>query len=142
MIKSSQIRKPDLVDFVHRNILFSKKRKPKKDLNKCSKEQLLSFIEKANCMEYFEEWLKAPKPIIFYVDGEEDGDLKTWECSYISIEECRNAFEAEGIKVNNIIPKSNAHICKYCNGIAYGTDKEELCEDCQMLFGHRYYYEL
>ena len=137
-----KVSKKDLVDFVHRNILFSKKKKSKNDLNKCSKEQLLSFIEKANCMEYFENWLKTPKPTAFYVDGEEDGELKVWECEYPSIEECRNAFESEGIKINNIIKKSDAHICKYCNGIAYGTNKEELCEECQMLFGHTYYYEL
>lgn len=34
------------------------------------------------------------------------------------------------------------HTCKYCGGIAEGTCKDILCEDCKECFGHTLYSEL
>ena len=39
------------------------------------------------------------------------------------------------------LPKGK-HVCKYCGGIAEGTYKDLLCEECRECFGHALYSEL
>jgi len=78
----------------------------------------------------------------FMVDGEQNGKEYSWDCEYSSEEECRKAFEAEGIKINKIVPRKGHHRCKYCGGIAEGTMTNLLCEDCREIFGHSFYDEL
>lgn len=44
--------------------------------------------------------------------------------------------------IEMIVPAKGHHICKYCQSIADGSDKDVLCKDCRDLFGHYLYSEL
>ena len=34
------------------------------------------------------------------------------------------------------------YVCKYCNGLVMGINKDELCDECKRLFGHSLFSEL
>ena len=58
-------------------------------------------------------------------------------------EEMLNAFKKEGVvkvKYHRHIP-SGWHLCG-CGNLAIGSDERLLCKDCQMVYGHKYEYEL
>ena len=51
----------------------------------------------------------------------------------------------EDFQDQNVVDVADAntnHICKYCGGIAQGTDKDVLCKDCREIFGHAFFSEL
>ena len=51
-------------------------------------------------------------------------------------------IKSEGYTITKIVPKRGNHVCKYCYSIAEGADKNLLCEECRMMFGHTFYTEL
>lgn len=134
--------KTQMVDFIYNNFTMKGKKIPKKTLNTYSKEALEGIIIKNNCQDRFTNWINKPKMIKFIVDGVQNGTYYSWDCEYPSEDECRKAFEKDGIKVTKIATKSNHHRCKYCGTIAKGKIADLLCDDCRECFGHTYYSEL
>lgn len=68
---------------------------------------------------------------------------KEWDLAkeqYIDLAQRSNAFK--DTKVLDVADANTHHICKYCGGIAKGTDEDVLCRDCYMTFGHTFYSEL
>ena len=137
-----KVTKTQMVDFIYNNFTKGGKKIPKKTLNEYSIETLEGIITKNKCEKELRAWINRPKLIEFMVDGVQDGESYTWDCEYESEEECRKAFEEDGIKVEKIVTKNNHHRCKYCGGIATGKNKDLLCDDCRDIFGHTYYSEL
>lgn len=139
MVKAS---KTQLVDYIHNNFKRGGKKITKKELNSFSTDALMSIVSNNNCEQKLEEWINRPKLVKFMVDGIEDGKTFSWDCEYVSEEECRKAFEQRGVVVEKILPQKGNHRCKYCGGAAEGSDTNLLCEECRELFGHAFYYEL
>ena len=50
--------------------------------------------------------------------------------------------KANCVQKFEMFQRAGHHSCKYCGGLALGTNTNELCDDCKMMFGHYYYYEL
>ena len=48
----------------------------------------------------------------------------------------------EGEVVNLEFLKKGEHFCEYCGKVVEGNDKDVLCDECRMTFGHKYYSEL
>ena len=134
--------KVQMVDYIYNN--FSKKGKkiPKKELNQYSYEYLKSFIKNNNCEENLVAWINRPKLIKYLVDGMQGDLMYLSECEFPNEEDCKAAFENEGIKVIKIATKSNHHRCKYCNQIAESKLSDLLCWECRTTFGHMFYSEL
>lgn len=137
-----KVTKAQMVDYISNNFTRNGKKIPKKTLNEQSIATLEAIITKNNCEKELKAWINRPKMIKFMVDGIQDGKDYSWDCEYPSEDECRKAFEDEGIKVVKIGTASNHHRCKYCGGIANGKEKDILCDDCRMMFGHTFYSEL
>ncbi len=134
--------KTQLINFINENYLLKGKPIPKSRLQKESYESLYNIVDTKKDWDKYKEWLNAPKLIKFMVEGIEKGKVQTWNAQYPSEDECRASFENDGIEVSRIEKASCHHWCKYCGGIAEGTDKDLLCDDCRELFGHTYYSEL
>lgn len=131
-----------IVDYIYNNFSKNGKKIPKKELNTLSKEKLMSVVIVNHCEKQLEAWAKRPKLIKFMVDGKQGGKRYSWDCEYESEEECRKAFEEEGVLIETLVLAKGHHRCKYCSGIAEGTDKNLLCEECRAEIGHIFYSEL
>ena len=134
--------KSQLVDYIYHNFRKGGKKIPKKELINLPETTLRDVVEKNNCEAALEAWINRPKMIKFMVDGLKDGKEASWDCEHPSAEECKRAFEEEGIVVTKIVTAKNHHRCRYCMSIADGTNKDLLCEECKQLFNHTYYSEL
>lgn len=134
--------KTQMVDFIYNNFTRGGKKIPKKILNDYSTENLEEIIVKNNCQDELAAWINRHKMIKFMVDGIQNGKDYSWDCEYPNEEECKRAFENDGIKVIRIATKNNHHRCKYCGGITQGKITDLLCDECREVFGHTYYSEL
>ena len=83
--------------------------------------------------------MKRDKAMQFYLDcmsGCEGAERDGYTNIYLDLKEGRDiAWDGE------FVPKG-AHECQYCYRLARGTDKDRLCDDCAMTFGHSLYSEL
>ena len=53
---------------------------------------------------------------------------------------CQKHYPDE--KITKVVDAKTHHLCKYCGGIAKGTDDNVLCAACRELFGHAFFSEL
>lgn len=134
--------KKDLVNFVNLYVRKDGKKIPKKELNLYSKEKLQGIIKKVDLQKEFETFVKEPKKSKYFVICEKNGNENHFDFKATSKEECINFYEKEGYVVKTVVSSKKYHRCKYCLGIANGTNKDILCEDCKDLFGHTYFHEL
>ena len=137
------ITRKDKIDFVWANFKF-KSGIRKRHIEAMTDDWLDSHIERASLT--VEEWLEQKKWDKYYVSGmtTEHGKYTecVWEVKAKSEEHAIETLKAEGVKVFYAVPTKGHHICKYCKGIAKGTDKDLLCDDCRVSFGHTFYSEL
>lgn len=134
--------KAQLVDYLYNNFELNGSKLTKARLNNTPYESLMKIITNNNCEEELEEWINKPKMEKFMVDGISNGKEYSWDTEAENEEECRKAFESEGIIVKRIANKQNYHRCKYCNGIAEGKQSDLLCDKCRETFGHTLFSEL
>lgn len=127
------------VDFIYKNFKF-KGGMTKKRLNNYSDKALDDFIDKYQ--DDFKLWLSAPKKTKYFVEGRQDGKDLLWKCEAISEESLRKELEDDGVEITRMVPQKGHHVCKYCGGIADGTQTDILCSECRTTFGHYSYYEL
>ena len=136
------VSKAQLVDYIANNFKRDGKKITKKSLNDLSMETLRTIVTKNNCEAQLQAWINRPKLIKYLVDGKRNGKEYSWNCEFASEEDCRKAFEEDGIEIFKIATASDHHRCRYCDCIADGKEKDLLCDDCRSIFGHAYYSEL
>ena len=109
---------------------------------------MLQLINKPDENVYkkeFDKYLAAPKPVKYMAEGYKvsNGEQLSWDISSTqTVEEIVNNMLKEGSMITKIVPSKGNHWCKYCGAIAYGSQKDALCGDCQERFGHYLYNEL
>ena len=134
--------KTQLVDFIYSNFIFIHGVQVTiSGLQKKSKEELEKIIQSTGTKRVFKEYLSS-QTVKFLVDGIQNGEEYSWDCTSNSEKLARKSLEKEGIKITRIVPVKGHHRCKYCQGIAEGSNKNLLCSDCMVTFGHTYYSEL
>lgn len=68
------------------------------------------------------------------------GEREFTKEKFIELLQRTNAFKDK--KVVDVADGNTHHICKYCGEITKGNDEDVLCDECRMIFGHTFYYEL
>ena len=48
----------------------------------------------------------------------------------------------DGYTPVKIVVAKGHHLCKYCNGIAEGSNGNLLCNECRKMYGHTFFSEL
>ena len=136
--------KKELVDFIAENYRDKEGKRPiKKHLAALSGEELRKIISDTNGDKLLESWANRPKVISYYIDAfDQDNKEYVFEAKGISTDLIKKNLEKKGHTVNTIVTKKGHHLCKYCNGIADGTNTDQLCNDCRDVFGHTFYSEL
>lgn len=136
--------KKELVDFIAENYRNKEgKRLVKRHLATFSVEELRKIISDTNGDKLLESWVNRPKVISYYIDAfDQDNKECVYEAKGPSADFIKKDLEKNGHTVNTIVTKKGHHLCKYCNGIANGTNTDQLCNDCREVFGHTFYSEL
>ena len=132
------------IDFINKCLKTKKGTKiTKKYLRNCSDEYIDSICERFN--DTFNNYLANPpkKLTKFYADAvNPEGKVVTFEGKFESDNAFKDDLLKDGYKVKRIVLARGRHICQYCGTITNGTQKDILCNDCQMTFGHYSYNEL
>lgn len=80
----------------------------------------------------------------WYVQLEIDKDIYIFTVSGTTKESVIKRMQRiyKGCHIREAVPVAGHHLCKYCHGIAEGTDEDILCDECRETFGHTFYFEL
>ena len=136
------ITRTQKIDFIYNNFTRKGKKLTKKELNSYNDMQIDYIINKYSNEKEVMDWINRPKLIKYYVEGNSNGSSFTIEVKAIDEVDLRKTLKAEKINIEKFVIAKGHHICKYCNGIANGSTKDLLCEDCRKTFGHSFYSEL
>ena len=127
------------INFITKSLtLRNGKKITKKSLQNYSDDTLNHICEKFN--DDFQDFINNPPAKLhkFYVLTEK----ALYEYSAEDETHCIQYVKNDKLKFQKIVPAKGHHICKYCNHIADGSDKDILCEKCRKTFGHTLYSEL
>ena len=133
------------INFINAQIRFGDKKKkmPKAVLKDWSDERINGICEKY--AESFQQFLDNPPAKLEKFIAEvtdENGKDYTMEGKFPNIDDFKKSLIADKYKVGKVVPARGHHICMYCGSIADGSQKDILCEECQMTFGHYSYNQL
>ncbi len=130
------------IDFINKNIRLDNKTIPKKLLKTWPDKKIDSIC--AQFEDLFNDFIDNPpkKMTKFFIEATKDGESFSMGDYGEDVDACKKAREDEGYVVTKIVPAKGHHLCKYCYGIAEGSQEDILCENCRNTFGHYSYHEL
>ena len=142
MNTTTKATRSQMVDFIHQNITMGGRAISKKSLQGYTDDQLESICNKF--ADDFKKFCENPpiKLQKFYAEGTKGQKSLLFETKGPDMQSCIDDLTAQGITIQKIVPAKGHHICKYCKGIADGSDADALCEECQRIFGHAFFREL
>lgn len=132
------------IDFINKNVIFSGKKMTKTKLRNLPDDKINKICEKfkKECLDFVNN--PPAKLIKFFADctDKKTGANMIHEGRAGSEDAFKKGLTAAGFTINKITPARGHHLCKYCYGIAEGSDKNMLCDNCRNVFGHTFYSEL
>lgn len=132
------------IDYIHTCLKCS-------DGSKLTKTELKEWSDKGLneiCRRHpdsFRDYIENPpvKLIKFLANcTDKKGKELAFEGQYENMEKFEAELTKEKMTAIKIVPAKGNHLCRYCMGIAEGSNKDLLCDDCKELFGHTLFTEL
>ncbi len=126
------------IDFISNSLRRDGKKISKKSLQNLPDDELNKICNQFKDM--FQDFINNPPVKLhkYYVLTKQ----ALYEYNAEDEAHCKEYAKNDNLKVQKIVPAKGHHICKYCNGVADGSNKDMLCDECRETFGHTFYSEL